>query len=411
MNMRTVCRVAMALGLALCAMAPAYGATQRILLVGDSWANDMSRANSFEAALASLGITGWEAKGDVTGIGATTAAYWAHPDRLQMITDEIAANPTIDIVHLSMGGNDLLGFLANPHTRAEKDAHYTGVVANIQVVVEHVLSLRPDIRVGISSYDYMAIWGAPSEWRNTEQYNTEFVRFSGFVRAYADGVERCTYLNHWGLMQHTYGVQGVHAPGELAAPGGPPAYEPFYGGNPSLEGAALRDSFHLNDQGYQTLALSCLRQQYLEWFGYTTPEVLAIEPVVPQTIPGIVAYRVTFNVPVTGVDLSDFSLETTGSIIGARIHAIGGDPGSASYTVYVEVGWGPGDITLILHDNDSIASPIPLNGVGLGQVAGQVYAVHPGQGLPVAAWPAVALMLVLGVAVLLRSPVRAILPR
>ena len=89
--------------------ARAQDPTVRILLVGDSWPGFMWAERSLRTALNAAGLGTYEEKGDVTAIGGSRASDWAQPAWLQLITDEIGANPTIDIVHLSIGGNDILG--------------------------------------------------------------------------------------------------------------------------------------------------------------------------------------------------------------------------------------------------------------------------------------------------------------
>ena len=82
--------------------------TPRILLVGDSWAARAFRTRAFRTALENKGLRQFEEKGDVTAIGGTTASDWASPPYLERITEELEACPTLDIVHLSIGGNDFL---------------------------------------------------------------------------------------------------------------------------------------------------------------------------------------------------------------------------------------------------------------------------------------------------------------
>ena len=77
-------------------------------------------------------------------------------------------------------------------------------------------------------------------------------------------------------------------------------------------------------------------------------------------------FAVTFSESVTGVDVSDFVLTTTGSIGGASLVDVVG-AGNA-YTVNVNAGSGDGTLRLDLVDDDSIVdeSGIPLGGFGGG---------------------------------------------
>lgn len=78
-----------------------------------------------------------------------------------------------------------------------------------------------------------------------------------------------------------------------------------------------------------------------------------------------VKFKVTFSKKVTGVDASDFSLQTTG-VPGAAISGVSGS--GNVYTVSVNTGTGNGTIRLDVVDNDSIkdANSTPLGEVGAG---------------------------------------------
>jgi len=94
------------------------------------------------------------------------------------------------------------------------------------------------------------------------------------------------------------------------------------------------------------------------------------------SIADIVHYTVNFSEPVSGVDASDFSIFTTGSVTGSSVGEVSGF-GSA-YTVAISTGFGDGTIRLDFLDNDSIINSInnPLGGVGVGNgnfQAGEFY--------------------------------------
>lgn len=91
----------------LLAVLSAQAQTPRILVVGDSWTPAMP--SRIQSVLNGLGLGEYTAVGGSTTLGGTTAAQWASPSYLALITQELTDHPTIDIVHLSMGGNDMLG--------------------------------------------------------------------------------------------------------------------------------------------------------------------------------------------------------------------------------------------------------------------------------------------------------------
>ncbi len=119
--------------------------------------------------------------------------------------------------------------------------------------------------------------------------------------------------------------------------------------------------------------------QYYSWVNsYVFPQVLSItlQNATPTNASSI-AFSVTFSGAVTGVDVSDFTLTTSG-VSGASISTVNGS--GSSYTVTVNTGSGDGTIRLDLVDNDTIVNTYSgrLGGTGLGNgsfTTGGVYTV------------------------------------
>jgi hypothetical protein len=106
--------------------------------------------------------------------------------------------------------------------------------------------------------------------------------------------------------------------------------------------------------------------------------ILRTTPSTSSTNATSVVFTVTFSQAVTGVDISDFSLTTTG-VAGASISSVNGVNNTNTRTVTVNTGTGNGTLRLNLIDNDSIKNSqnSPLGGVGSGNgsFAGQVYTI------------------------------------
>jgi hypothetical protein len=88
-------------------------------------------------------------------------------------------------------------------------------------------------------------------------------------------------------------------------------------------------------------------------------------------------FSVTFSKPVTGVNLADFALTTSG-ISGASLSSVSGS--GAAYTVTVTTGTGDGTLRLDVVDNGSIldGGTLPLGGFGTGNGnfrSGEVYSI------------------------------------
>lgn len=241
-------------------MTTANAQEPRILVVGDSWAVPM-RAFALTNALNEPGLGEYGVVGATTAIGGTLASQWATPGGLNLITQALEANPTIDIVHLSMGGNDVLRAL--PIVLVEVPALVAQIYDDIDTVVNHILSIRPDAKVALCSYDYIS----DASLNEILQVMAE----TAVVRSHMNPLYY--YINNYGLMQYTYGYPGLFGPGEVPYPGGYPSYTPLMGGDFTLPSppAALSDAIHLTYDGYDILALRCVDEFYAGWLTAPPP--------------------------------------------------------------------------------------------------------------------------------------------
>ncbi|MEM9555281.1 MAG: hypothetical protein AAGC60_13580 [Acidobacteriota bacterium] len=113
--------------------------------MGDSWAEFMWSNRTLREVFVENGRPDLAERGAVTAIGGTTAAQWAGSQGLELISEELAAWPTIDTVQLTVGGNDLLAgasgggwYVGIP--QQELDAFTTRVVRDVTIVVDHALA-------------------------------------------------------------------------------------------------------------------------------------------------------------------------------------------------------------------------------------------------------------------------------
>jgi len=344
--------------------------TPRILLVGDSWAGFMWGFHSFSAVLPDYGLGQYEEKGLRTAIMGAKADDYISTNRLQALTEELTAYPTLDIVHVLLGGNDLLFGNSQygrwrPYLTPEEEAERFAYVADcIATVVDHALAVRPDIKVALCGYDYAnhTISGS-----TIEQANLALTRMERLKLEIADETERCFYIHNFGLMEHHYGIPGVYRPGDVPRPAGPPDYEPYPNGDPSYAphpDALLDNDIHLSEGGYAYVARNAMDQFYAEWL--SLPRVLSIDYVgTADGNPQEILFEVTFSQAVSGVDATDFAL-TPIEAKAATIAAVTG--AGVVYTVHVSLAGDPGTLRLDVLDDDSIvdAALVPLGGAGLG---------------------------------------------
>lgn len=111
------------------------------------------------------------------------------------------------------------------------------------------------------------------------------------------------------------------------------------------------------------------------------PHVQSITRVDPNPAnAGSIQFLVTFTHPVTGVDVADFALTTTGSLAGGRVDHIHPTADPAVYEVHCLSGYGAGTARLDVIDDDTIVSNLgsKLGGTGAGNgsyAAGSLYNV------------------------------------
>ena len=241
-----------ALALSFFLASGAQAQTKRILLVGDSWVAQAWTAGAFTTALANKGLSQYQVEGGSTTIGGSTAAQWATQPYLDLITAGLQANPTIDIVHISIGGNDFLG--APPGS----DLLVIGaqILTDTQTVVDHILSIDSNLTVAQASYDYI-----PAGFTN------ESAAITQLLINQASLTPRYFVINNLGLLHHVFGYPPNFSAGTTPLPGGYPSYTPLQGGNPAFAGdpAVFADTIHPNTAAYVALAEHAIDEFYMAW--------------------------------------------------------------------------------------------------------------------------------------------------
>lgn len=265
MCLRPAFRVTIALAL-IAAAAPAAAQTPRVLLVGDSWAAFFWQTQALGQTFAAHGHPEFVERGEVTAIAGSTAAEWTDPAFLQLVTDELAAHPTIDIVQITLGGNDFLAgepdgwYVGMP----DPDALYAEIVADVATVVDHTLALDPDVRVLVSGYDYpnfveslervlafvcIPLWNGMVQ-PDPPALNQASLALGAEFDTLAATRERVDVIHHWGLMQFVFGAGAPPPPGDPTLPS-------------PIEAMALQaDCIHLRPSGYLAVAESLWPSYY-----------------------------------------------------------------------------------------------------------------------------------------------------
>jgi hypothetical protein len=285
---------------------PAGAAKTRVLLVGDSWAQYMWDDGSHNLIFDRFGCADKRAlsesldpgpenppyTGPAYAVSGSEARQWVDTANYTYLANVIGAlndNPTVDVVMLSIGGNDVLAGRLDGGWYKDMDLDVPGseaalfaqIEANSFQIIDAAKAVRPDVEVLISSYDYPNFNISPqwvcdlyacderenlsrdpvNELITDEELNGMMITVENQRIGWAGSAERVLFDNSVGLMHYFYG-DGVSAPLTLPRPGKvPPMYLPFPGGNPLLP--TLRSNFrpalfgidadpiHLDVEGYR----------------------------------------------------------------------------------------------------------------------------------------------------------------
>lgn len=252
--------------------------TPKVLLVGDSWAFFMSVDQTINDVLFDWGHTGYTYYTNLTLAenGAETDDFLL-PAKQQEIQAKLNEFPSIEVVHLSIGGNDVLGDWNINFTQQQTDSLANAVLARLDSVITFIKSARPGIQILWSGYTYpnfeeviesaapfqtqhpfYGTWqgmGFPSFLQLNEVQNN----FSNLILSFYANDAQVHYVPATGLMQYVFGQTsplgvapgGTYAPFSVPLPLGDPTYP---SPKTTMRNYGLtRDCFHLSAAGYYEL--------------------------------------------------------------------------------------------------------------------------------------------------------------
>ncbi len=249
--------------------------TTKVLIVGDSWAQQQWDDGVHDAVFAVNGYPQFVSFGDAVAISGSTAADWVAPSELQKITDALNANPDIDTVQLTLGGNDFLDQWNTGLTAMEVTAIENQIIADLQIVVDHILAHDINIEIILSFYDYPnfvdSLTGIGSFFcRNLHEslgnptpaeLNAVAVSFEQAFATVASQHPKVFHVSHFGLMQFRYGFPDeMIEPGDILPPGDPTRPSPV--ASMRLNFGLVVDCFHLRAEGYDELVLNLYNEYY-----------------------------------------------------------------------------------------------------------------------------------------------------
>jgi len=301
----TTCRFIAAIAWTALAAASAWAEGPRILLIGDSWAAGVEQSGVFNDVLEAAGLGADRVRGETTAVSGSQARDWSkprgrlmknpgndQPTGLEVIATALDDHPTIDLVHLIIGGNDVLEAIGH-RVPGDKGwaARLARIEADLETLVAYLLA-RPQIRqVLLADYTYInpaharAVFGCldsgDEAWSfggaSQEEVAGRFLAAAEIKRAVAARHPGCHYLPHFGRLQHRF-----NQPEGAPSPGPPPDFDPFPGGDPAQpppddafdpiqlgacppDGPAPGDGIHINQSAHKLLLEVAVEHFYRAW--------------------------------------------------------------------------------------------------------------------------------------------------
>ena len=264
----------------------------RVLLVGDSWAAFMNGDQTITDGLRIVGHSDKKFTSSLS-IAENGADTWdfLESGKQTDIQNIIDANPDIDMVHLSIGGNDLLGDWNVSFTQQQTDSLALEVQGRLEAIIDFIENTRPGMRVFWPGYAYPNFEEVIEQIAPFQSNHPFFGTWDGMgqpdfatinhilndmsdsVANYALNDPQFDFVRAQGILQYTYGQDdplGV-APGgtypafSLPLPLGDPTY-PSPIETMRLYAGIFTDCFHLSREAYLTMFVYQAEKFYQKFF-------------------------------------------------------------------------------------------------------------------------------------------------
>jgi hypothetical protein len=247
----------------------------KVLLVGDSWANFIGVDQSINTNLEKWGHSNYKFfTNAILAENGTQTIDFLQPAKLNEIAAQLNAYPDLEIVHLSLGGNDVLNEWNKNWAQAKTDSLLDSVYARLVTLIDFIKITKPGIKILWSGYAYPNFGEIISEmapFQSSHPYysmwtamgSPEFNELNGLLNYFSDTImalatidPQVDFVDATGLMQYTFGQ-----PSNLSVPPGgnyPMLTAPLPEGFPTYPSPKnsmrtyiiFRDCFHLSPQGY-----------------------------------------------------------------------------------------------------------------------------------------------------------------
>lgn len=251
----------------------------KILMMGDSWAYFMHFEQTLNQVMAKWGHSNvkYVSNGTLSENGTQTDDF-LKDDKKNAFLAALAQNPDIEIVHLSIGGNDMLGDWKKSFTQGHTDTLRHEVLFRLDSIVQFIKAAKPGIKILWSGYTYpnfeepitspglftgsnhpfYGTW-SDMEFPNFLQINTVLNDVSTDMIAYTSTEPDVYFVNATGILQYTTGQssplccgiqpQATYPAHSVSLPLGDPNYPSPISTMRDYLGLT-KDCFHLSPGGY-----------------------------------------------------------------------------------------------------------------------------------------------------------------
>lgn len=205
--------------LIIACVACAQSGNQRVLVIGDSWAN--AEYPELQSCFSDQELNVAAVNGAVPGILAATMAM---PADIQRVNALLVAHPTIDTVQFTVGLNDFLGNWNAGLSKAAQKALFDQIEGSVVTVLNALFAQRPSLHVIMPSYDFLNFedlrqndpivqlgwtWlGSPTP----HDLNSAMMEMDERKKDLADSDPRLTYCDLYGTTQRIIGYPDLGIP-------------------------------------------------------------------------------------------------------------------------------------------------------------------------------------------------------
>lgn len=248
----------------------------KVILIGDSWAFFMGVDGTFNNVFEDWGHSNIRFFTNPTlAENGAEAIDFMRADKRNEIVAQLNAHPNVEVVHVSLGGNDYMGDWDVSFTQAQSDELLDTITNRLISIFDFIKSAKPGVKIVWSGYTYpnfgeVIASAAPFQtshpfygtWQGMGQ--PDFSQINAALQDVADRMDTYVastndvyFVNCPGILQFTFGQTqplgvapgGTYPPFSVPLPYGDPNYPSPK--NSMRDYFITKDCFHLSPRGYE----------------------------------------------------------------------------------------------------------------------------------------------------------------